>query len=98
VTVEHRRLAGLLQPLRIPEWKLEEIRMDFIVGLPQTQAGYDSIWAIVDSLTKVAHFILVKMTYSGAKLVELYMSRIMCLYGVPEKIVSDRGSQSTSMF
>jgi hypothetical protein len=50
--------------------------MDFIVGLPRTQAGYDSIWVIVDRLTKVAHFIPVKTTYSGAKLAELYMSRI----------------------
>jgi hypothetical protein len=72
--------------------------MDFIVGLPRTQAGYDSIWVIVDRLTKVAHLIPVKMTYSGAKLAELYMSRIMCLHGVPKKIVSDRGSQLTSKF
>jgi hypothetical protein len=98
VKVEHQRLAGLLQPLKIPEWKWEEIRMDFIVGLLCTQAGYDSIWVIVDRLTKVAHFIPVKTTYSGAKLVELYMSRIMCLYGVPKKIVSDRDSQFTSKF
>jgi hypothetical protein len=56
--------------------------------LPRTQAGYDSIWVIVDRLTKVAHFIPVKMTYLGAKLVELYMSRIVCLHGVPKNIVS----------
>jgi transposase InsO family protein len=52
----------------------------------------------VDRLTKVAHFILVKTTYTGAKLVELYMSRIVCLHGVPKKIVSDRGTQFTSRF
>jgi hypothetical protein len=74
VKAEHQRSARLLQPLKIPEWKLEEIGMDFIVGLPRTQAGYDSIWVIVDHLTKVAHFIPVKMTYLGAKLAELYMS------------------------
>jgi hypothetical protein len=72
--------------------------MDFIVGLPRPQAGYESIWVIVDRLTKVAHFIPVKTTYSGAKLTELYMSRIVCLHGVPKKIVSDRGSQFTSKF
>jgi hypothetical protein len=98
VKVEHQKPAGLLQPLKIPEWKWKEIRMDFIVGLPRTQAGYDSIWVIVDRLTKVAHFILVKTTYFGAKLAELYMSRIMCLHGVPKKIVSDRGTQFTSKF
>jgi hypothetical protein len=72
--------------------------MDFIVGLPRTQAGYDSIWVIVDRLTKVAHFIPVKTAYSGAKLAELYMSRIVCLYGVLKKIATDRGSQFTSKF
>jgi transposase InsO family protein len=72
--------------------------MDFIVGLPHTQARYDSIWVIVDCLTKLAHFIPVKTTYSGAKLEELYMSRIMCLHGVPKRIMSDRGSQFTSKF
>jgi transposase InsO family protein len=72
--------------------------MDFIVGLPRTQDRYDSIWVIVDCLTKAAHFILVKTTYSSAKPAELYMSRIVCLHGVPKKIVSDRGSQFTSKF
>jgi hypothetical protein len=72
--------------------------MDFIVGLPRTQARYDSIWVIVDRLTKVVHFIPVKTTYSGAKLKELYMSRIVCLHGVLKKIMSDRGSQFTSKF
>jgi hypothetical protein len=66
--------------------------------LPHTQAGYDSIWVIVDHLTKVAHFIPVKTTYSDAKLAELYMSRIVCLHGVSKNIMSDRGSQFTSMF
>jgi hypothetical protein len=98
VKAEHQRPAGLLQPLKILEWKWKEIRMDFIVGLPHTQALYDSIWVIVDHLTKVVHFNPVKTTYSSAKLVELYMSRIMCLHGVPKKVVSDRGSQFTSKF
>jgi hypothetical protein len=98
VKVEHQRPARLLQPLKILEWKWEEIRMDFIVGLPHTQDRYDSIWVIVDHLTKIAHFILVKTTNSGAKLAELYMSRIVCLHGVPNKIMSDRGSQFTSKF
>jgi hypothetical protein len=66
--------------------------MDFIVGLPRTQAGYDSICVIVDRLTKAVHFIPVKTTYSSAKVAELYMSRIMCFHGVPKKIMSDRDS------
>jgi hypothetical protein len=72
--------------------------MNFIVGLPHTQAGYDSIWIIVDRLTKVDHFIPVKTTYSGARLTELYMSWIICLHGVTKKIVSNSGSQFTSKF
>jgi transposase InsO family protein len=72
--------------------------MDFIVGLPRTQSGYDSIWVIMDRLTKVAHFIPVKTTYSGPQLAELYMSRIVYLHGVPRKIVSDRGTQFTLRF
>jgi transposase InsO family protein len=98
VKAEHQRLARLLQPLKIPEWKWEEIGMDFTVALTHTQAGYDSIWVIVDCLTKVANFIPVKTTYPGAKLAQLYMSRIICLHRVPNMIVSDRGSQFTSMF
>jgi hypothetical protein len=98
VKVEHQRLAGLLQPLKVSEWKWEEIGMDFIVGLPRTRDGYDSIWVIVDRLNKVAKFIPVKTTYSGAQLAELYMSRIVYLHGVPKKIVSYRGTQFTSRF
>ena len=72
--------------------------MDLIVGLPRTQKGYNSIWVVVDHLTKVAHFITVNTTYSAAKLAELYISRVVCLHGVPKKIISDRGSQFTSWF
>jgi hypothetical protein len=64
---EHQRPAGFLQPLKVPEWKWEEIGMDVIV-----------VWVIVDWLTKVAHFIPVRTTYTGAKLAELYMTRIVC--------------------
>jgi IS30 family transposase len=90
--------VGLLQPLQVSEWKWEEIAMDFIVGFPRTQLGYDNIWVIVDRLTKVAHFIPVKTTYSRLQLVELYMLMIVCLQGVPKKIVSDIGTQLTLKF
>jgi hypothetical protein len=71
----------LLHPLKIPEWKWEEIGMDFITGLPRTSKRYDSIWVIVDRLTKVAHFISVKTTYKGSQLVE-YIWLGLCLYTV----------------
>jgi hypothetical protein len=92
VKAEHQRPAGLLHPLKIPEWKWEEIDMDFITGVPRTPKGYDSIWVIVDRLTKVAHFIPVKTTYKGSQLVELYRARIVSLHSVPKKIILDRGS------
>jgi hypothetical protein len=98
VKAERQRPAGLLQPLKTPEWKWKEISIYFIVGLPKIQSGYDSIWVIVDRLSKVVHFIPIKTTYKGSKLVELYIARIVCLHGVPKKIVSNRGTQFTSKF
>jgi hypothetical protein len=63
VKAEHQRPAGLIYPLKIPEWKWEKIGMDFMTGVPRISKGYGSIWVIVDRLTKVAHFIPVKTTY-----------------------------------
>jgi IS30 family transposase len=68
------------------------------MGLPRTQLGYDSIWVIVDRLTKVAHFIPMKTTYSRPQLAKLYISRIVCLHGVLKNIVCDGGTQFTSRF
>src|ERR1041384_5461844 len=68
VKAEHQKPAGLIQPLPIPDWKWDQIGMDFITGLPLTRSGYDSIWVVVDRLTNVAHFIPVKTTYDSAKL------------------------------
>ena len=82
----------------IPEWKWERIAMDFVVGLPKTLGKFDSIWVIVDRLTKSAHFIPVKVTYNAEKLVKLYISEIVRLHGVPLSIISDRGTQFTSKF
>ena len=98
VKAEHQKPAGLLHPLPIPEWNWDRLGMDFIIGLPRTRSKYDSIWVVVDRLTKVAHFIPVKTTYMSAKLAKIYMSRIVCLHGIPRTIVSDRGTQFTSKF
>jgi hypothetical protein len=79
----------MLQSLREAEWKWKEIGMDLIMRLPRIQARYDSIWVIVDHLTKVAHFILIKTTYNRLKHAYLYISRVICLHGMSMKIVSD---------
>ncbi|TYK11561.1 DNA/RNA polymerases superfamily protein [Cucumis melo var. makuwa] len=68
--------AGLLQPLSIPEWKWENVSMDFITGLPRTLRGFTVIWVVVDRLTKSAHFVLGKSTYTASKWAQLYMSEI----------------------
>ena len=72
--------------------------MDFVVGLPKTLGKFDSIWVIVDRLTKSTHFIPVKVTYNAEKLAKLYISEIVRLHGVPLSIISDRGTQFTSNF
>jgi hypothetical protein len=95
---EHQKPAGLLQPLLVPKWKWEEIGMDFVTGLPRTQKGNDSIWVIIDRLTKVAHFIPVKTTFGGATLARIYLKEIVRLHSIPRKIMSDRGTQFTSKF
>ena len=98
VKADHLKKAGLLQPLNIPAWKWEDISMDFIVGLPSTSRKHDSIWVIVDRLTKSAHFLPVHTRYETKQYAKLYISRIMCLHGVPKTIISDRGSQFVARF
>ncbi|WVZ54712.1 hypothetical protein U9M48_005470 [Paspalum notatum var. saurae] len=98
IKTEKQRPTGLLKPLEIPMWKWEKITMDFIVGLPRTPKGNDSIWVIVDRLTKSTHFIPVKASFSTPKLAELYVQNVLRLHGVPLSIVSDRGPQFTAQF
>ncbi|WVZ70402.1 hypothetical protein U9M48_019073 [Paspalum notatum var. saurae] len=90
--------ASMLQPLAVPAWKWKDVHMDFIVGLPRTQKGYDSIWVIIDRFTKSAHFIPVKTIYHAKTYAELYIARIVSLHGVPLTITSDRGSLFVSRF
>ncbi|OAY81215.1 Transposon Ty3-G Gag-Pol polyprotein [Ananas comosus] len=90
VKAEHRLPAGKLQSLPIPVWKWERITMDFIVGLPRSQAGHDAIWVIVDRLTKSATL------FQSTQLV--YLDEIVRLHGVPASIVSDRDTRFVSHF
>ncbi|GJW03668.1 putative reverse transcriptase domain-containing protein [Tanacetum coccineum] len=72
--------------------------MDFVSRLPRTPSGYDSIWVIVDRLTKSAHFLPIKKTDSTKKLTQLYLKEVACRHGVPISIISDRDSHFTSRF
>jgi hypothetical protein len=98
VKASHLRVSGTLQPLPIPSWKWEDISMDFIVGLPNTSQRHDSIWVIIDRLTKTAHFLPVHTTYSAKKYAEVYLNQIVQLHGVPKTIISDRGAQFIARF
>jgi hypothetical protein len=92
VKADYMKYGGLLQPLSIPEWKRDDISMDFIVGLPLTARKFDSIWVTVDRLSKSSHFIPVHTNYNVKKYAGIYTARVLCLHGVPKTIISDRGS------
>ncbi|GJV72893.1 putative reverse transcriptase domain-containing protein [Tanacetum coccineum] len=96
VKAKHQRPSGLLVQPDIPEWKWEKITMDFITKLPKMAAGFNSIWVIIDRLTKSAHFLPMRETYLTEKLTRLYMKEIVARHGIPVSIISDRDSHFTS--
>ena len=98
VKAEHQLPSGLLQPVKIPLWKWERVTMDFVSGLPLTPTKKDSVWVVVDRLTKSAHFIPVRTDYSLQKLAKLYVAEVVRLHGVPVSIISDRDPRFTSRF
>ena len=98
VKAEHQVPSRLLQPIRIPEWKWDRITMDFVVGLPLTGRKHDSVWVVVDRLTKSAHFLPVRIDYSLDKLVELYIKEIVRVHGIPLSIISDQDPRFTLRF
>ena len=88
----------MLEPLDIPQWKWDSISMDFITHLPRSVRGHDSIWVIVDRLTKCAHFLPINQKMNMDRLADLYVREIVRLHGVPASIVSDRDPRFTSRF
>ncbi|GJW07401.1 putative reverse transcriptase domain-containing protein, partial [Tanacetum coccineum] len=98
VKAECQKPSGLLVQPEIPMWKWERITMDFITKLPKTSNGHDTIWVIVDRLTKSAHFIPTRETDSMETLTRLYIKEIVSRHGVPISIISDRDSHFTSRF
>jgi hypothetical protein len=98
VNADYMKPRGLLQLLSIPEWKWEDIIMDFIVCLPMMARKFDSIWVIIDRLSKSAHFIPVHTNYNVQKYAGIYIARVLCLHKVLKTIISDRGSQFVARF
>jgi hypothetical protein len=89
---------GLLQPLSIPDWKWDDISIDFIMGLLLTACKFDSIWVIVDRLTKSTHFIPINTNYNAQRYAEIYIAHGVCLHGIPKMIIFDRGSLFVAHF
>ncbi|GJU72183.1 putative reverse transcriptase domain-containing protein [Tanacetum coccineum] len=98
VKAEHQRPSGLLQQPEILEWKWEGIAMDFVTKLPRTSSGHDTIWVIVDRLTKSAHFLPMREDYKMDRLARLYLNEIVARHRVPILIISDCDSRFTSRF
>ncbi|KAI3695668.1 hypothetical protein L1987_78667 [Smallanthus sonchifolius] len=98
VRVEHQKPSGLLQQPEIPMWKWEQMSMDFITKLPRTPTGCDTIWVIVDRLTKSAHFLAIKETDKMEKLTRIYLKEVVSRHGVPISIISDHDARFTSRF
>ncbi|GKB40846.1 putative reverse transcriptase domain-containing protein [Tanacetum coccineum] len=98
VKAEHQKPFGLLVQPEIPEWKWEKITMDFVTKLPKTKNDYDTIWVIVDRLTKSAHFLPMRENDPMEKLMKLYMKEVVTRHGVPVSIISDRDGRFTSLF
>ena len=88
----------MTQEIDIPTWKWDVIKLDFITGLPRTRRHHDSLWMIVDRMTKCSRFLAVKTTYSTEDYDKLYLAKIVRLHGIPLSIISDKGPQFTSHF
>ncbi|GJT26063.1 putative reverse transcriptase domain-containing protein [Tanacetum coccineum] len=98
VKVEHQRPSGLLVQPKIPEWKWDNITMDFVMKLPKSSQGYDTIWVIVDRLTKSAIFVPMRETDPLDKLARMYLKEVVTRYGIPVSIICDRDPRFASNF
>ncbi|KAD4585465.1 hypothetical protein E3N88_23066 [Mikania micrantha] len=98
VKIEYQKPSRLLTQPEIPMWKWEQISMDFITKLPRTPSGCDTIWVIVDRLTKSTHFLAIKENDKMEKLAIIYVNEVVSRHGVPISIILDRDARFTSNF
>ncbi|GJR20090.1 reverse transcriptase domain-containing protein [Tanacetum coccineum] len=98
VKAEHQRPSGLLVQPEIPQWKWDNITMDFITKLPKSSQGYDTIWVIVDQHTKFAIFVPMRETDPMEKLVRMYLKEVVTRHGIHVSIICDRDPRFTSNF
>ncbi|GKD68199.1 putative reverse transcriptase domain-containing protein [Tanacetum coccineum] len=96
IKAEHQKPSGLLQQPKILKWKWEKITMHLVTKLPKSSGGYDTIWVIVDRLTKSAHFLPIREDYKMEKLARIYINKIVARHDVPVSIILDRDSRFTS--
>ena len=96
--VPAQKPGGMLQPLPIPERRWGSISTDFVTGLPKTQNGYDAILVFVCRLTKMIHFVATTTDVDAPEFATLFFDSVVRLHGIPNNIVSDRGSIFTSGF
>ncbi|GJR27144.1 putative reverse transcriptase domain-containing protein [Tanacetum coccineum] len=98
VKAEHERPSCLLVQPETPQWKWDNITMDFITKLPKSSQGYDTIWVIVDRLTKSAIFTPMRETNSMEKLARIYLKEVVTRHGIPVSIICDRDPRFASNF
>ncbi|GJW94507.1 putative reverse transcriptase domain-containing protein [Tanacetum coccineum] len=96
VKAEHQRPSGLLVQPDIPQWKWDNITMDFVTKLPKSSQGYDTIWVIVDRLTKSAIFVPMRETDPLEKLARMYLKEVVTRHGIPVLIICDRDPRFAS--
>lgn len=96
--IKYKKSLGLMRPVSIPEWKWDNISTDFVSRLSMTVKNYDTIWVIMDRLTKSAHFIPMRLDYPLERLAKLYIKRIVSLHDISSNIISDRDLRFMSRF
>ncbi|GJV49795.1 putative reverse transcriptase domain-containing protein [Tanacetum coccineum] len=98
VKAEHQRPSGLLVQPEIPQWKWDNIMMDFVTKLPKSSQGYDTIWVIIDRLTKSTIFVPMRETDPMEKLTRMYLKEVVTSHGIPVSIICDRDPRFASNF